>query len=118
MDVVETLNTGALSLLDGTIWDGAAPSWLMRADAMQFPMRELEEAERKKAAKYLANKPENATFAAFAMGTQGEIGDQAKAWLNQWAKDVIAKYGDDAVPTRAQPARVKKEGSSQRLAAR
>jgi hypothetical protein len=102
MDVVETLNTGALSLLDGTIWDGAAPSWLMRADAVQFPMRALEEAERKKADKYLADKPANSTFAAFALGTQGEIGAQANAWLNQWAKDVIiAKYGDDAVPTKS-----------------
>ena len=101
MDVVETLPAGTLSLLDATIWDGAAPTWLSRANATEFPMRALEQAERKKAGKYLADMPENATFAAFAMGTQGEIGDQAKAWLQQWAKDVIkAKYGDDAVATK------------------
>ena len=37
------------------------------------------------------------------MGTQGEYGEQAKTWLQAWAKDVLkAQLGDDEQPTKAQ----------------
>ena len=98
MDLIVMHDVGTMAMTDGTLADGAAPSLLLRSDALQAPHRALEEAERRKDKKYLADKPPNSTFSTFAIGTQCELGEQAKKWLMSWAEDVAkAQLGANAV---------------------
>ena len=106
MDMVATLPNGCMRLVDNTLWDGAAPTWVRKADALRFPLRALVEAEKKKAKKYDADKPPNSTFSTFAMGTQCELGKQAQAWLQKWAREVVEAEEGDYAPGKAKVRRV------------
>ena len=98
MDFVETLAAGVVGLVDFTCPDGALPNHVGRATALLNPTHHLEDAEKKKGKKY-ADHPEGMKYRTFAMGTQGELGKEAMAWLDEWALDMLKmEYGPAAVP--------------------
>jgi hypothetical protein len=101
MDLVEQ-NVAActLDLVDNTICDGATPSLVSGAAALENPLHALATAEKDEAAKYDADKPACSTYITFAQGTQCELGVQAVKWLQKWALDVAQLEGGGVAPAK------------------
>jgi hypothetical protein len=98
MDLVEqNAADGSLSLVDNTVCDNAAPTWLGSGLALEKPLRALTRAEEVKAQKY-ADKPAGSTLTVWAQGTQAETGKQGLEWLQKWAVDVARLETGEQVP--------------------
>lgn len=93
-------------MIDVVVHDCASAAHLSQPDHLEFPARGLEEAEERKNKKYKADIKDGFEFEPFAMGTQGELGPNARAWVGRLATAIAKRQCGGNEPPDGAAARI------------